>query len=154
MEKAGHLLLQQDLIEQKLTFSLLACFKHMGICVYLGLSDETAGNQHPDGPAHGDGLLALDTALEAASLAETRLREAIEAIPQGIVFLDEHDRYILWNEKYAQIYERSADLLQRGAKLSDTLRIGIARGDYPEAIGREEVAGRPHRPPARSRPTA
>jgi diguanylate cyclase (GGDEF)-like protein/PAS domain S-box-containing protein len=110
----------------------------MGICVYLGLSDETAGNQHPDGPAHGDGLLALDTALEAASLAETRLREAIEAIPQGIVFLDEHDRYILWNEKYAQIYERSADLLQRGAKLSDTLRIGIARGDYPEAIGREE----------------
>ncbi|MEE4454583.1 putative bifunctional diguanylate cyclase/phosphodiesterase [Novosphingobium resinovorum] len=85
-----------------------------------------------------DDLPSLDTALQAASLAEARLREAIEAIPQGIVFLDEEDRYILWNEKYAQIYEKSADLLKPGAKLGDTLRIGIERGDYPEAEGREE----------------
>ena len=28
--------------------------------------------------------------------------------------------------------------LQTGARLEDTIRIGVARGDYPEAIGREE----------------
>ena len=74
----------------------------------------------------------------AASLAEKRLRAAIEALPEGIVFLDEEDRYILWNEKYSEIYAKSADLLQPGVRLEDTLRIGVDRGDYPEAVGREE----------------
>lgn len=81
---------------------------------------------------------SLDTALQAASLADRRLREAIEAMPQGIVFLDEQDRYILWNERYAEIYQKSADLLQPGVRLQDALRIGIERGDYPDALGREE----------------
>ncbi len=60
-------------------------------------------------------------------------------MPEGIVFLDGEGRYVLWNAKYAEIYHRSADLFTPGAKLADTLRIGVARGDYPEAIGREEA---------------
>ncbi|WP_237713878.1 putative bifunctional diguanylate cyclase/phosphodiesterase [Novosphingobium sp. Rr 2-17] len=96
-------------------------------------------NQDLFGKTAGGGTLqTLETALQAASRAETRLREAIEAMPEGIVFLDEEDRYILWNQKYAEFYEKSADLLEPGARLGDTLRIGIARGDYPEAIGNEE----------------
>ncbi|MCT2399802.1 putative bifunctional diguanylate cyclase/phosphodiesterase [Novosphingobium mangrovi (ex Huang et al. 2023)] len=86
----------------------------------------------------GQTLQPLDHALQAASRAEKRLREAIEALPQGIVFLDEEDRYILWNRQYAEIYARSADLLKPGVKLADTLRIGVERGDYPEAVGHEE----------------
>jgi diguanylate cyclase (GGDEF)-like protein/PAS domain S-box-containing protein len=74
----------------------------------------------------------------AAARAEARLREAIEVLPQGIVFLDADGRYIMWNQRYAEIYSRSADLLRPGARLADTLRIGIARGDYPESAGREE----------------
>jgi diguanylate cyclase (GGDEF)-like protein/PAS domain S-box-containing protein len=66
------------------------------------------------------------------------LREAIDILPQGIVFLDAEGRYILWNKKYAEIYSRSSDLFEPGARLRDTIRIGVARGDYPEAIGREE----------------
>jgi diguanylate cyclase (GGDEF)-like protein/PAS domain S-box-containing protein len=54
------------------------------------------------------------------------------------VFLDAEGRYILWNKKYAEIYSRSSDLFEPGARLQDTIRIGVARGDYPEAIGREE----------------
>jgi diguanylate cyclase (GGDEF)-like protein/PAS domain S-box-containing protein len=73
-----------------------------------------------------------------ADLAEQRLRAAVEALPEGIVFLDAEGRYILWNQRYAEIYKRSADLFEVGAKLEDTLRVGIARGDYPDAIGREE----------------
>src|SRR5205823_3042674 len=46
--------------------------------------------------------------------------------------------YILWNKKYSEIYSRSADLFEPGARLQDTIRIGVARGDYPEAIGREQ----------------
>ena len=54
------------------------------------------------------------------------------------MFLDAEGRYILWNKKYAEMYRRSSDLFRPGARLEDTIRVGVARGDYPEAIGREE----------------
>jgi CheY-like chemotaxis protein len=73
-----------------------------------------------------------------AQLARDRLRDAIEAIPEGVVFLDAEGCYILWNQRYAEIYHRSADLFRPGAKLIDTLREGVRRGDYPDAVGREE----------------
>jgi diguanylate cyclase (GGDEF)-like protein/PAS domain S-box-containing protein len=79
-----------------------------------------------------------EAAIADARKSHERLREAIELLPQGIVFLDAEGRYILWNKQYAEIYSRSADLFAEGARLEDTLRIGVARGDYPEAAGREE----------------
>jgi CheY-like chemotaxis protein len=87
---------------------------------------------------------ALGRGSAAAARAETqlardRLRDAIEAIPEGVVFLDAEGRYILWNRRYAEIYHRSADLFRPGARLIDTLREGVRRGDYPAAIGREEA---------------
>ena len=82
---------------------------------------------------------ALKRAEQVAENAERRLREAIDVLPEGIVFLDAEGRYILWNKRYAQIYHRSADLFAPGRKLAETLQIGVARGDYPDAIGREEA---------------
>ncbi|MGH6714303.1 MAG: putative bifunctional diguanylate cyclase/phosphodiesterase [Bradyrhizobium sp.] len=80
----------------------------------------------------------VEAAIADARKSHERLREAIEILPQGIVFLDAEGRYILWNKKYAEIYNRSSDLFQPGARLEDTIRVGVERGDYPEAIGREE----------------
>ena len=80
----------------------------------------------------------VDAALAEARKSHERLREAIDILPQGVVFLDAEGRYILWNKKYAEMYRRSADLFKPGARLEDTIRVGVARGDYPEAIGREE----------------
>src|SRR6478672_6114090 len=79
-----------------------------------------------------------EAAVADARRSHERLREAIDILPQGIVFLDPEGRYILWNKKYAEIYSRSSDLFEPGARLEDTIRIGVERGDYPEAIGREE----------------
>jgi diguanylate cyclase (GGDEF)-like protein/PAS domain S-box-containing protein len=79
-----------------------------------------------------------EAAIADARKSHERLREAINILPQGIVFLDAEGRYILWNKKYSEIYSRSSDLFQPGARLQDTIRIGVERGDYPEAIGREE----------------
>jgi diguanylate cyclase (GGDEF)-like protein/PAS domain S-box-containing protein len=79
-----------------------------------------------------------EAAIAEARKSHERLREAIEILPQGIVFLDADGRYILWNKKYSEIYSRSSDLFKPGARLDDTIRIGVERGDYPEAIGREE----------------
>src|ERR1700751_2631720 len=81
---------------------------------------------------------AAGAAIADARKSHERLREAIELLPQGIVFLDADGHYILWNKQYAEIYSRSADLFAPGARLEDTLRIGVARGDYPEAAGQEE----------------
>jgi diguanylate cyclase (GGDEF)-like protein/PAS domain S-box-containing protein len=79
-----------------------------------------------------------EAAIAEARKSHERLREAIDILPQGIVFLDADGRYILWNKKYSEIYSRSSDLFVPGARLQDTIRIGVERGDYPEAIGREE----------------
>ena len=79
-----------------------------------------------------------EAAIAEARRSHERLRDAIDLLPEGIVFLDAEGRYILWNKKYAEIYRRSADLFEPGARLADTIRIGISRGDYPEAEGREE----------------
>jgi PAS domain S-box-containing protein len=79
-----------------------------------------------------------EAAIAEARKSHERLREAIDILPQGIVFLDADGRYILWNKKYAEIYNRSSDLFEPGARLQDTIRIGVERGDYPEAVGREE----------------
>src|SRR5882757_6652993 len=93
--------------------------------------------------AESAGEIARTRAEAEAAIAEARksherLREAIDILPQGIVFLDADGRYILWNKKYSEIYSRSSDLFEHGARLQDTIRIGVERGDYPEAIGREE----------------
>ena len=81
---------------------------------------------------------AAAAAVAEAERAHARLRDAVDILPQGIVFLDAEGRYILWNQRYADIYQRSADLFDTGARLEDALRIGVARGDYPAAAGREE----------------
>lgn len=102
-----------------------------------------AAARHGAGPAAQisdleDALRVARTAVAEARTANARLREAIEILPQGIVFLDAEGRYVLWNEQYARIYHRSADLFKVGVKLADTLRIGVMRGDYPAARGCEE----------------
>src|SRR5450432_1917856 len=79
-----------------------------------------------------------EAAVAQARKSHERLREAIDILPQGIVFLDADGRYVLWNKKYAEIYSRSSDLFEHGARLQDTIRVGVERGDYPEAKGREE----------------
>jgi diguanylate cyclase (GGDEF)-like protein/PAS domain S-box-containing protein len=80
----------------------------------------------------------LEIASDEARQANARLRDAIDILPHGLVFLDAEGRYILWNQQYADIYKRSADLFKPGVRLEDTLRVGVERGDYPEAKGREE----------------
>ena len=80
----------------------------------------------------------MEAAIADARRSHERLREAIDILPQGIVFLDADGRYILWNRKYAEIYSASADLFVPGARLEDTIRVGVQRGDYPDAVGREE----------------
>ncbi|KJC49650.1 diguanylate cyclase [Bradyrhizobium sp. LTSP857] len=79
-----------------------------------------------------------EAAITEAHKSHDRLRQAVDMLPQGIVILDPEGRYVLWNKQYSEIYSKTADLFAEGARLEDTLRIGVARGDYPEAAGHED----------------
>jgi diguanylate cyclase (GGDEF)-like protein/PAS domain S-box-containing protein len=59
-------------------------------------------------------------------------------VPEGLVILDADDRYVLWNRRYAEAYAESLEAIARGVSFEETLRFGLARGQYPDAKGREE----------------
>ncbi|WP_439610844.1 ATP-binding protein [Reyranella sp.] len=67
------------------------------------------------------------------------LLAALEALPDGFVLFDADDRIALYNERYRELYRDSADLIAVGASYEHGLREGVRRGQYPEALGREEA---------------
>jgi diguanylate cyclase (GGDEF)-like protein/PAS domain S-box-containing protein len=74
----------------------------------------------------------------AARAAHTTLVDALDAVPEGLVILDKDDRYVLWNQRYAEAYPESLEAIAPGVSFEETLRFGLARGQYPEAKGCEE----------------
>ncbi|WGR90819.1 EAL domain-containing protein (plasmid) [Bradyrhizobium sp. ISRA443] len=72
-----------------------------------------------------------------ARQAHARLLDALEVIPEGLAVFDADDRYVLWNKRYAQLYAASCDKIAKGMKFEETLRAGLARGQFPDAIGHE-----------------
>jgi len=46
---------------------------------------------------------------------------------------------VLWNRRYAELYAGSDKALSVGVRFEDVLRAGLARGQYPDAKGREEA---------------
>jgi len=67
-----------------------------------------------------------------------RIREAVDAMPDGLGFYDAKDRLVLWNARYAEVNPELEPHLAVGLTFRETLRIGIDQGRYDEAQGREE----------------
>lgn len=82
--------------------------------------------------------LELRRLARQARAAEVRLHEIIEALPDGFVLYDRDDRLVMHNRRYAEIDAESFGMLTPGARFEDLLRIGVAQGQYPQAVGREE----------------
>ena len=83
---------------------------------------------------------ALSTALTYWSRTSSlrQLREAIDAMPDGLGFFDADDRLVLWNARYAEVNPELATRLERGMTFRQILEIGISEGLYREAVGRED----------------
>lgn len=71
--------------------------------------------------------------------AEERLTDAIETMSEGFVLFDAADRLALCNRKYKELYRESSDAFVPGTRFEDMLRAGLARGQYPDALGREDA---------------
>ena len=75
-----------------------------------------------------------------AQLEDSRLMlfDAISAIPDGFAYYDSEDRLQIFNQKYLDIYSRTSDLIEVGKTFEEIIRGGVERGEYSEAMGREE----------------
>ena len=81
---------------------------------------------------------ALVQAREAAAEKERTLRGAIEALGEGFVLYDDQDRLVYCNDRYRELYPMQVGAMQVGATFESIVRVGLARGEYPLALGREE----------------
>ncbi len=79
-----------------------------------------------------------ERAEQEARAAHARLLAAFEVVPEGLALFDAEDRYVLWNQRYAQLYAESNDKIVVGMPFEERLRWGLERGQYPDAVGREE----------------
>ena len=81
---------------------------------------------------------ALQRSADAAALARATLEAAVSALQDGFVLYDADDRLVICNNRYREIYPRSAAVIVPGATYEEILRAGLANGEYLDALGNEE----------------
>jgi signal transduction histidine kinase/DNA-binding NarL/FixJ family response regulator len=79
-----------------------------------------------------------ESAARALEQREGLLQAAIDAIDEAFVIFDENDCLIYCNDRYRELITLSADVAVPGATFEDILRTSVARGEYPDAAGRED----------------
>jgi len=83
---------------------------------------------------HEDQIAALAA---ESQIMRTRLANALEALSDGVVIFDDADRLVVANSAYRSIYPEIADDLREGISQAELLRLGLERGSFPAAKGRE-----------------
>ena len=73
------------------------------------------------------------------SSALNQIREAIDAMPDGLAFFDAEDRLVLWNNRYDEVNPELSSNLQVGMTFREIIQIGLNEGLYAEAKGREDA---------------
>src|SRR5262249_3146956 len=90
------------------------------------------------------------------------LRATLDAMADGVVMLDRALEYLVWNDRFLELFDFPADLLAPGPDgarptLERTLRFQAARGDLgagdPDALVAAALAAARREPPRRRRAT-
>ncbi len=81
-------------------------------------------------------LTWIDWRSRSGALA--RIREAIDAMPDGMAFYDADDRLALWNHRYAEVNPELSSNLKVGMTFREIIKIGLGEGLYADAVGRED----------------
>ncbi len=82
-------------------------------------------------------LTWMDWRSRSSALAQ--IREAIDAMPDGMAFYDADDRLALWNHRYAEVNPELSSNLQVGMSFREIIKIGLSEGLYADALGREDA---------------
>lgn len=75
----------------------------------------------------------------AAREANLRLRYVIEMLPEAVCVFDARDRYVLWNQKYAELYADIAEHLRPGIAFEEILKISLAGDGMSELVDDKEA---------------
>ncbi|MDD9904798.1 MAG: PAS domain S-box protein, partial [Rhodospirillaceae bacterium] len=70
--------------------------------------------------------------------AHETLEDAIATLSEGFALYDENDKLLMCNEPFKRFNPKSGDLYVPGAWRHDILRVGVERGQFPGAEGREK----------------
>ncbi|GAA0653990.1 response regulator [Brevundimonas lenta] len=81
-------------------------------------------------------VIWMDRSRRSSILAQ--IRDALDAMPDGMAFYDAEDRLVLWNNRYAEVNPELSSNLQSGMTFRQIIQIGLDEGLYAEAVGREE----------------
>lgn len=85
------------------------------------------------------GYVGVWTDITALKVAEARLRDAIENIPEGFMLLDADLVLKICNRRILDLYPASAEAFVAGNSLEHILRFGAKRGEYPGVSSTSEV---------------
>ncbi|WP_395019736.1 diguanylate cyclase domain-containing protein [Dongia sp.] len=85
------------------------------------------------------GYVGVWTDITALKVAEARIRDAIENIPEGFMLLDGDLTLRLVNQRMLELYPASASAFLPGNSLEQILRYGAKRGEYPGVSSSAEV---------------
>jgi len=66
-----------------------------------------------------------------------RIREALDAMPDGMAFYDSEDRLVLWNHRYAEVNPELSSTLKVGMTFREIIQIGLDEDLYADARGRQ-----------------
>lgn len=72
------------------------------------------------------------------SVAEERLRIAVETLQDGFALYDENDRLVMCNQRYRELFPDPSGMVVPGARFEDIFRSRVGSGFFPEAKGVEE----------------
>ena len=81
----------------------------------------------------------LERAEREARASREQLLMAVDVLDDGFVLYGPDDRMVACNERYRQLYAPSAHAMVPGAAFEEILRAGLERGQYLDALGREEA---------------
>lgn len=80
-----------------------------------------------------------EAARAEAQRAQTQLMTAVDALPDGFVYYDADDRLVMCNERYRELFPHSRPAMIPGARFENIIKLGLEKGQYANAIGREEA---------------
>jgi two-component system cell cycle sensor histidine kinase PleC len=84
-------------------------------------------------------LFAIFTLNLSKKQVVNRLLSGLEAIDDGFAIYDDRDQLVFANEPYLSFYDKSRDAIHPGNTFESIVRMGVERGQYPDAIGNEEA---------------
>jgi len=74
-------------------------------------------------------LAGANSITPGAAIAETRLRDAIESIPEAFVLWDANGRLAIWNKRFTSIFRIPAKVLKPGLTIREVATCAGAGGD-------------------------